>query len=114
MHLPEKCQLLRVFVRESDKYEHIPVYEWIVKKAHEQHMAGATVIRGTEGFCADGRGASSKILSLSLDLPILIELVDTAEKIEQFSPLIDPAIEEGLATVEPVQVVIAKLKTPSP
>jgi PII-like signaling protein len=98
--LPEEGQLLRIFIRENDKYKRQPLYEWIVRKAREFGMAGATVLRGLEGFGALSRVHTAKILRLSSDLPIVIEIVDTSEKIEQFMPIIDDAIQEGLATLE--------------
>ena len=100
MRLPEDGQLLRIFIGESDKYERQPLHEWIVRKAREFGLAGATVFRGLEGFGADRRVHTAKILRLSSDLPIVIEIVDTPEKIEQFMPIIDDAIKEGLATLE--------------
>ena len=104
MMLPEKGQLLRIFIGESDKHEGKPLYEWIVLKARESGLAGATVLRGIEGFGATSRIHTTKILRLSEDLPIVVEIVDTAEKIEQFLPSIDSAIAEGLATLENVQI----------
>jgi PII-like signaling protein len=100
MTLPEEGQLLRIFIGESDKYGKQPLYEWIVRKAREFGLAGATVFRGLEGFGARSRVHTAKILRLSSDLPIVIEIVDTSEKIEQFMPIIDDAIKEGLATLE--------------
>jgi PII-like signaling protein len=104
MVLPEKGHLLRIFIGESDKFEGLPLYEWIVRKARENGIAGATVLRGLEGFGAHSRIHTSKILRLSEDLPIVIEIVDTLEKIEKFIPIIDETIEEGLATLEKVQI----------
>lgn len=104
MVLPDKGHLLRIFIGESDKHKGIPLYEWIVKMAKENGLAGATVIRGLEGFGAHSRIHTSKILRLSEDLPIIIEIVDTLEKIENFIPLIDDSIKEGLATVEKVDI----------
>jgi PII-like signaling protein len=100
MPLPEEGQLLRIFIGESDKYGRQPLYEWIVRKAREFGLAGATVFRGVEGFGARSRVHTAKILRLSSDLPIVIEIVDTPKKIEQFMPIIDDAIKEGLATLE--------------
>lgn len=97
-------KLLRIFVGESDKYEGRPLYEWVVLKAREEGLAGATVLRGLEGFGAHSLLHTAKILRLSSDLPIVIEIVDTEEKIERFLPLIDSAISEGLATIEKVEV----------
>src|SRR5947208_6763768 len=104
MVLPEEGHLLRIFVGESDRHDGTPLYEWIVRKAREQGLAGATVLRGVEGFGAHSRLHTAKILRLSEDLPIVIEIVDTREKIEAFLPVVDHAIVEGLATVEKVAV----------
>ena len=102
--LPKEGQLLRVFIGEGDRYEGVPLYEWIVGRAREQHMAGATVLRGLEGFGAHSRLHTAKILRLSQDLPIIIEIVDTEEKIQGFLPTIDGAIAEGLATLERIDI----------
>lgn len=102
--LPEKGHLLRVFVGEKDRHEGLPLYEWIVRQARAQGLAGATVLRGLEGFGAHSRIHTAKVLRLSADLPIVIEIVDTIDKIDAFLPLIDAAITEGLATVEGVQI----------
>lgn len=102
--LPEKGHLLRIFIGENDKHEGMPLYEWIVQRARETGLAGATVIRGIEGYGAKSRIHTSKILRLSEDLPIVVEIVDVLEKIENFIPLIDGAIREGLATVEKVEI----------
>ena len=102
--LPKEGKLLRIFIGEDDKHEGRPLFEWIVAKAREEHMAGATVLRGLEGFGAHSRLHTAKILRLSSDLPIIIEIVDTREKIEAFLPIVDEAIAEGLATVEDIEV----------
>ncbi len=104
MILPEKGHLLRIFIGESDKHEGLPLYEWIVRKARENGLAGSTVIRGLEGFGAHSRIHTTKILRLSEDLPIIVEIVDTLEKIENFMPIVDNAITEGLATIEKVDI----------
>lgn len=104
MTLPRQGKLLRIFVGESDRHEGVPLYEWIVRKAREQGVAGATVLRGLEGFGAHSRLHTAKILRLSTDLPIVIEIIDTEEKIEAFLPTVDDAIAEGLATLEKVEV----------
>lgn len=104
MTLPDEGKLLRIFIGESDRHENMPLFEWIVRKAREQGIAGATVVRGLEGYGARSLLHTSKILRLSSDLPVIIEIVDTAEKIEAFLPQIDEAIGEGLATVEKVEV----------
>ncbi len=102
--LPHEGKLLRVFIGENDKYQGQPLYEWIVRQARDEGLAGATVLRGLEGFGAHSRLHTAKVLRLSTDLPIVIEIIDTEKKIEAFLPLIDDAVEEGLATVERVDV----------
>jgi PII-like signaling protein len=104
MVLPKEGSLLRIFIGESDKHEGLPLYEWIVRKARERGLAGATVLRGLEGFGAHSRVHTAKILRLSTDLPIVVEIVDSLEKIEAFLPAVDGAIREGLATLERVQI----------
>ena len=104
MTLPKDGKLLRIFIGESDRHEGVPLFEWIVRKAREEGLAGATVLRGLEGYGAHSRLHTAKILRLSSDLPIVIEIVDTADRIEAFLPLIDGAVVEGLATVERVEV----------
>jgi uncharacterized protein len=100
LELPEEGTLLRIFIGESDKYEGKPLYEWIVMRAREQGLAGATVVRGLMGFGAHSRIHTFKIERLSEDLPIIIEIIDTREKLEKFLTLINDAIDEGLATLE--------------
>jgi hypothetical protein len=104
MTLSEQGHLLRIFIGENDKHEKYPLYEWILKKAREHELAGCTVLRGLEGFGAHSRIHTSKILRLSEDLPIVIEIVDHIDRIESFLPIIDDAIQEGLATIEKVQI----------
>jgi PII-like signaling protein len=104
MILPKDGKLLRVFVGENSKHEGMPLYEWIVRRAREHGLAGATVLRGLEGFGANSRLHTAKILRLSSDLPIVIEIVDTEENIEGFLPTVDAAIGEGMATIEKVEV----------
>lgn len=106
VHLPETGLLLRIFVGESDKHQGRPLYEVIVEEARRRGLAGATVIRGVMGFGAHSRIHTSKILRLSEDLPMLIEIVDEAAKIEAFLPDLNTMIHEGLVTLERVQVVI--------
>ncbi len=105
MKLPEEGTLLRIFIGESDKYEGKPLYEQIVLKARELHLAGATVLRGLMGFGADSRMHSAKILRLSEDLPIVIELVDTEENLNKLLPFLDETVLEGLITLEKVRVI---------
>jgi hypothetical protein len=102
--LPKEGILLRIFIGEDDRHEGLPLYEWIVRKARETGMAGATVLRGMEGFGADSRMHTARILSLSRDLPVVIEIVDVPASIDRFVSLIDPVIEEGLVTTERVEV----------
>jgi len=102
--LEKQGRLLRIFIGESDRHEGLPLYEWIVRRARQEHLAGATVLRGLEGFGAHSRMHTAKILRLSQDLPIIVEIVDTRETIERFLGIIDGVIEEGLATLEDVEV----------
>lgn len=104
MVIPREGYLLRIFIGESDKHEGKPLYEWIVLKAREHGLAGATVLRGMMGFGAHSRLHTFKIERLSLDLPIVIEVVDAREKLEAFLALIDDNVTEGLATIEKVDV----------
>src|SRR5436189_1497017 len=105
MKIPEDGYLLRVFVGESDKHGHIPLYEAIVLKAREAGLAGATVLRGLMGFGRHSVMHTAKILRLSDDLPMVIEIVDSQEKIDAFLPLLDSMVSEGLITVEAVRVI---------
>lgn len=105
MHLPQDAQLLRIFIGEADKYHGKPLFEAIVNLARENHLAGATVLRGQMGFGAHSRMHSAKVLRLSEDLPVIIEIVDASEKIEAFLPLLDSMITEGLITLENVKVI---------
>jgi len=104
MTIPKEGHLLRIFIGESDRRDGMPLFEWIVRQARQHDLAGATVLRGLEGFGAHSRVHKARILRLSTDLPIVVEIVDTREKIEAFLPVIDEAIEEGLATLEPVEI----------
>ncbi|HEX4951779.1 MAG TPA: DUF190 domain-containing protein [Thermoanaerobaculia bacterium] len=104
MMLPRDGCLLRIFLGESDRHEGVPLYEWLVKEARRQGLAGATVLRGLEGFGARSRIHTARILRLSTDLPILLEIVDTREKIEAFLAVTEGAITEGLATLEKVEI----------
>jgi len=110
--LPKDGKLLRIFVGESDRREGMPLYEWIVRKARENHMAGATVVRGLEGFGAHSRMHTAKILRLSQDLPIVIEIVDTKEKIAGFLPIVDAAVPEGIATLEDIEIHFYRAGSP--
>jgi PII-like signaling protein len=104
MILPREGHLLRIFIGESDRHEGMTLYEWIVRRAREQGLAGATVLRGLGGFGAHSRLHTAKVLRLSADLPIVIEIVDTIQKIEAFLPIIDRAVKEGMATIEKVDI----------
>jgi uncharacterized protein len=105
MNLPEEAVLLRIFIGESDRWNHQPLYEAIVKKARELHLAGATVLRGPMGFGKSSRLHTAKILRLSMDLPILIEIVDTEEAVNGFRPILDEMMGGGLVTLEKVKVI---------
>src|SRR5436190_8609949 len=105
MQIPTDAVLLRIFLGESDRWEHKPLYEAIVQKAREAHLAGATVLRGSMGFGKSSRVHTAKILRLSFDLPVVIEIVDTDEKIQTFLPLLDEMMTGGLVTIEKVQVI---------
>ncbi len=105
MHLPHDAMLLRIFIGESDRWKHQPLYEAIVLRAREQHLAGATVLRGPMGFGKSSRLHTAKILRLSVDLPLVIEIVDSEEKIKAFLPLLDEMMKGGLVTLEPVKVI---------
>jgi PII-like signaling protein len=105
MKLEGEGFLLRIYLGEQDKYHHLPLYEAIVLKAREMGLAGATVLRGPMGFGAHSHLHTAKILRLSEDLPVLIELVDREEKINQFLPELDKMIGGGLVTLEKVRVI---------
>jgi len=97
--------LLRIFIGESDRWEHKPLYEAIVLKAREMHLAGATVLRGPMGFGKTSRLHTTKILRLSMDLPLVIEIVDSEENINSFLPVLDKMMTGGLVTLERVKVI---------
>ena len=105
MKLPEEGMLLRIFIGETDRIGGKSLYEQIVHKARELGLAGATVVRGIMGFGADSRMHSAKILRLSEDLPIVIEIVDTEENLDKLIPFIDENVTEGLVTIEKVRVI---------
>jgi len=106
MQIPRDAMLLRIFIGESDRLEHQPLYEAIVMKARERHLAGATVLRGPMGFGAASRIHTAKILRLSMDLPIVIEIVDSEEKLNEFLPDLEHMIGGGLVTLEKIKVII--------
>ncbi len=105
MKLPEDALLLRVFIGESDQYHGKPLYEQIVLHARKLNLAGATVLRGVMGFGADSRVHTAKLLELSTDLPMVIEIVDTEENINKLLPFIDETVTEGLVTLEKMRVI---------
>src|SRR5579863_8494461 len=105
LQLPSNAVLLRIFLGEDDRHEHKPLYEAIVLKAREMHLAGATVLRGPMGFGPSSRLHTAKILRLSEDLPLVIEIVDSEEKINAFLPVVDAMMTSGLITMEKVQVL---------
>ena len=105
MQIPKQAVLLRIFFGEDDKLGGAPLYEAIVLKAREQRLAGATVLRGHMGFGASSRLHTTKILRLSEDLPLVIEIVDSEEKIDKFLPLLESMMTSGLVTMEKVQVL---------
>jgi len=105
MFLPRDAMLLRVFFGENDRFKGRPLYEAIVLKAREAHLAGATVLRGPIGFGHSSRLHTTKILRLSQDLPLVIEIVDTEDKIKVFLPTLDAMMPSGLVTLEKVQVL---------
>ena len=105
MQVPRAAILLRIFLCENDRYEHRPLYEAIVLKAREAHLAGATVLRGPMGFGHSSRLHTAKILRLSEDLPMVVEIVDSEEKINAFLPELDKMMGSGLVTIERVQVL---------
>lgn len=106
MKLPAEAELVRIFIGESDRYHGRPLYEVVVEEARRRGLAGATVLRGTLGFGAHSRIHTAKILRLSEDLPMVVEIVDRPEKIAEFLPELDNIITEGLVTVEKVRVIV--------
>jgi PII-like signaling protein len=104
MILPREGHLLRIYIGENDQHEGKPLYEWLVRTAREHGLAGATVLRGLEGYGKHSRLHTAKILRLSSDLPILVEIVDTRERIDAFMPIIDSVVGEGLVTLEKVEI----------
>ncbi|HUG91073.1 MAG TPA: DUF190 domain-containing protein [Planctomycetaceae bacterium] len=105
MKLPSEAELLRIFIGESDKHHGRPLYEVIVEEARRRGLAGATVLRGTIGFGANSRIHTAKILRLSEDLPMVVEIVDRPDRIAEFLPQLDALITEGLVTLEKVRVI---------
>jgi len=111
MNLPYEAELLRIFIGESDKYGHKALYEAIVEEARKRGMAGATVFRGDLGFGANSRIHTTKVLRLSEDLPVIIEIVDKPERIAAFLPDLDNMIGEGLVTLEKVNIITYRHKS---
>jgi len=105
MKISGEAKLVRIFIGESDRWQGVPLYEAIVRKVREMGLAGATVIRGVEGFGANSRIHTAKILRLSEDLPVLIEIVDKEERIADILPVLDEMIDEGLITMERVEII---------
>lgn len=105
MNLSEDAVLLRILIGESDRWKHQPLYEAIVMKAREMELAGATVLRGVMGFGASARIHTAKILDLSFDQPIVVELVDAEEKVNAFLPALDEMMGGGMVTIEKVKVI---------
>jgi len=105
MEIPQDAVLLRIFIGESDRWEHTPLYEAIVLRAREMHLGGATVLRGPMGYGKTSRLHTAKILQLSMDLPLVIEIVDSEDKINAFLPELDKMISGGLVTLEKVKVL---------
>ncbi len=112
MRLPQRGCLLRIFIGENDKWDGKLLYEAIVLKARELHLAGATVLRGPMGFGAHSRLHTAKVLRLSEDLPIVIEIVDAREKIDELLPHVDEMVQEGLVTLEQVEVIKYRANEP--
>jgi PII-like signaling protein len=112
MKLEGEGLLVRIFVGESDRWEGAPLAEAIVQRAREKGLAGATVLRGVEGFGAHNLIHTARVLRLSEDLPMVIEIVDQKEKIQAFLPDLDEMVAEGLVTLEPVQVILYRVREP--
>lgn len=105
MGIPQEGSLLRIFIGESDLWHGRPLYEAIVLKARELHLAGATVSRGVMGFGASSRLHTAKVLRLSEDLPVIVELVDSREKLNELMPFLDKMVTNGLVTIERAEVI---------
>jgi hypothetical protein len=114
MKIPENGKLLRIFIGESDRWHHQPLYEAIVLKAREMGLAGATVLRGPMGFGAKSHLHTAKILRLSMDLPIIIEIVDSEENVNKMILLLDEMVQDGMVTLEDVRVLKYRANPPLP
>ncbi len=110
MKIEGEGEVLRIFIGESDRWKGKPLYEAIVLKAREEGLAGATVLRGLEGFGASSRIHTAKVLRLSNDLPIIVEIVDKPERIEGFLPGLDEMVSEGMITLEQVRIIAYRNK----
>ena len=110
MTVPREGKLLRIFVGEQDKWHGRPLYEAIVQLAREQGLAGATCLKGCLGFGASSRLHTAKLLRLSEDLPMIVEIVDSAERIDRFLPQLDPMIGDGLVTLEQAEVLVYRAR----
>ena len=104
MTLPSEGHLLRIFVSESNRHDRTPLYEWLVREAQNRGLAGATALRGLAGFGVNSKLHKASILRLSSDLPIVVEIVDSREKVEDFLASISEVIDEGFATIEKVEI----------
>ena len=113
MQVPRQAVLLRIFIGEDDRDDGHPLYESIVLKAREMQLAGATVLRGGMGFGQSSRLHTTKILRLSEDLPLVIEIVDSEDKINAFLPILEGIMSSGLVTLEKVEVLQYGVKTPA-
>lgn len=105
MRIEGEGKLLRIFIGESDTWHGKPLYQAIVERVRAEGLAGATVVRGIEGFGADSRIHTSRILRLSEDLPVVIEIVDSAERVDAILPALDEMVAEGMVTLERVEVI---------
>lgn len=110
MTLPEEGYLLRIFIGEADQKDDMPLYEWIVRRAKTEGIAGATVLRGIEGYGGHSKIHTAKILQLSTQLPVIIELIDTLEKIDAFMPILEKVLEGGLVTQEKARIRLFREK----
>lgn len=113
MQIPKDAVLLRIFIGESYRWQRQPLFEAIVMKARERQLAGATVLRGPMGFGAASRIHTAKILRLSMDLPMIIEIVDSEEKVNAFLPELEPMIGGGLVTLEKIKVIHYRSEKPA-
>jgi PII-like signaling protein len=114
MEIPENAVLLRIFIEENRKWHHQPLYEAIVHKAREMHLGGATVLRGPMGYGKSHRLHTAKIMNLAQNFALIIEIVDSEEKIKEFLPVVDEMISSGLVTMEEVKVLYYRGTHPKP